>query len=105
MGYYLTRQTIGGQRQTGVGWLGLNFDGRKTVALGKGCSQLKAGQKGSPGSHCPTAFRGGIVLYWDGKVMVPWSEFGCVGLHVLLWDVCTRYTGWIRVDGHGCLSL
>lgn len=47
-----------GQRQTGAGWRGLTFDRRKTVALGKGCSQLKGGQKGSPGSHCPTAFGG-----------------------------------------------
>lgn len=85
MGYHLTRQTTGGQRQTGAGWRGLTFDRRKTVALGKGCSQLKAGQKGSPGSHCPTAFGGGnsALPGWEGDGIMEWVWLcGSVCAHV-----------------------
>ena len=50
-------------------------------------------------------FRGGIAPYQDGKVRVPRSGFGCVGLRVLVWgwlgDVCTRY----RVYQGGCAWL
>lgn len=73
-----------------------------TVALGKGCSQLKAGQKGLPGSHCPTAFWEGnrALLGWEGdgttqRVRLRGSACAHVGLagrHMyMLWGV----SGWM----------